>query len=177
MGGVLACGRDHGDHITDGLFASPEPRDYSGHGLSTGVGGVPSGVNMEDLTAVPPSAAVREERLRHFRWFNSNLEETVGLDSRVTVWSRVLLRLEFVLSCCSVAKLCRTVCSPTVFSVPGSPVLYYLSGLLRLMSIESMMCSNRYIFCRPLVLLPSVFPSIRVFSNESRNSSSKPLFC
>ena len=35
------------------------------------------------------------------------------------------------------------------------------------MSIESMMPSNHLIFCRPLLLLPSIFPSIRVFSNES----------
>ena len=39
--------------------------------------------------------------------------------------------------------------------------------LLKLMSIESMMPSNHLILCRPLLLLPSVFPSIRVFSNES----------
>ena len=39
--------------------------------------------------------------------------------------------------------------------------------LLRLMSIESMMPSNHLILCRPLLLLPSIFPSIRVFSNES----------
>ena len=40
-------------------------------------------------------------------------------------------------------------------------------SLLRLMYIESMMPSNHLILCRPLLLLPSVFPSIRVFSNES----------
>ena len=38
---------------------------------------------------------------------------------------------------------------------------------LRLMSIESVMPSNRLILCRPLLLLPSIFPSIRVYSNES----------
>ena len=40
-------------------------------------------------------------------------------------------------------------------------------SLLKLMSIESVMPSNHLIFCHPLLLLPSVFPSIRVFSNES----------
>ena len=40
-------------------------------------------------------------------------------------------------------------------------------SLLKLMSIESVMPSNHLILCRPLVLLPSIFPSIRVFSNES----------
>ena len=40
-------------------------------------------------------------------------------------------------------------------------------SLLKLMSIESLMPSNHLILCRPLLLLPSIFPSIRVFSNES----------
>ena len=40
-------------------------------------------------------------------------------------------------------------------------------SLLKLMSIESVMPSNHLIFCRSLLLLPSVFPSIRVFSTES----------
>ena len=40
-------------------------------------------------------------------------------------------------------------------------------SLLKLMSIESMMPSNHLILCHPLLLLPSIFPSIRVFSNES----------
>ena len=40
-------------------------------------------------------------------------------------------------------------------------------SLLKLMSIESVMLSNHLIPCRPLLLLPSIFPSIRVFSNKS----------
>ena len=50
-------------------------------------------------------------------------------------------------------------------STPGFPVLYHLS-LLKLMSIESVMSSNHLIICHPLLVLPSIFPSIRVFSNE-----------
>ena len=40
-------------------------------------------------------------------------------------------------------------------------------SLLKLMSIESVMPSNHLILCRPLLLLPSIFPSIRLFCNES----------
>ena len=40
-------------------------------------------------------------------------------------------------------------------------------SLLKLMSIKSVMPSSRLILCRPLLLLPTIFPSIRVFSNES----------
>ena len=40
-------------------------------------------------------------------------------------------------------------------------------SLLKLMSVESVMSSNHLILCRHLLLLPSIFPSIRIFSNES----------
>ena len=69
--------------------------------------------------------------------------------------------------CCSVSKLCRTLCNPMDCSTPGSPVLHYLQEFLKLMPIESVMPSNHLIFCHPLCLLPPVFPSIRVFSSES----------
>ena len=51
-------------------------------------------------------------------------------------------------------------------------------SLLKLMSIESVMPSNQLILCCPLLLLPSIFPSIRVFSNESfLASGGNPLQC
>ena len=52
-------------------------------------------------------------------------------------------------------------------SMPGLPVHHQLQILTKLMSIESVMPSNHLILCHPLLLLPSIFPSIRVFSNES----------
>ena len=51
--------------------------------------------------------------------------------------------------------------------MPGFPVLHHLRSLFKLMSTESVMLSNHLIFCHPLLLLLSIFPSIRVFSNES----------
>ena len=53
------------------------------------------------------------------------------------------------------------------YSMPGFPVLHYLQSLLKLMSIESVMPANHLILCLPLLLLPSIFPSIKVFSSES----------
>ena len=50
-------------------------------------------------------------------------------------------------------------------STPGFPVLHHLPELLRLMSIELVMPSNCLVLCHPLLLLPSLFPNIRVFSN------------
>ena len=52
-------------------------------------------------------------------------------------------------------------------STPGSPVHHQLPELAHLMSIESVMPSNHLILCCPLLLLPSIFPSIRVFSKVS----------
>ena len=52
-------------------------------------------------------------------------------------------------------------------STPGFPVLHHLRSLLKLMCIESVMPSHHLVLCCPLLLLPSIFPSIRVFSKES----------
>ena len=51
--------------------------------------------------------------------------------------------------------------------MPGFSVHHQLQSLLKLISIELVMPSNHLILCRPLLLLPSIFPRIRVFSNES----------
>ena len=51
--------------------------------------------------------------------------------------------------------------------MPGSPVFTISWSLLSFLFIESVMQSNHLILCRPLLLLTSIFPSIRVFSNES----------
>ena len=56
---------------------------------------------------------------------------------------------------------------PHELQLPGFPVLHYLGSWLKLMSIVSMMPSNHLILHRPLLLLPSISPSIRIFSNES----------
>ena len=52
-------------------------------------------------------------------------------------------------------------------STPGLLSITNSWSLLKLMSIESVMPSSHLILCHPLLLLPSIFPSIRVFSNES----------
>ena len=67
----------------------------------------------------------------------------------------------------SVAQFCLTLCDPMDCSTPGFHVQHQLPELLKLMSIESVRPSNHLILCHPLLLPPSIFPSIRVFSNES----------
>ena len=66
----------------------------------------------------------------------------------------------------SVTQSCPTLCDPKDCSPPVFPVHHQFLEL-KLVSIESVMPSNHLILCRPLHLLPSIFPSIRIFSNES----------
>ena len=67
----------------------------------------------------------------------------------------------------SVAQLCPTLCDPWTAAHQASLSITKSWGLLKPMFIELLMPSNHFILCRPLVLPPSVFPSITVFSNES----------
>ena len=67
----------------------------------------------------------------------------------------------------SVAQSCPTLCNSMDCSTPGFPVLHQLQEMLKFKSIEWVMPSNDLIFCHPLLHLPSIFPSIRVFSKES----------
>ena len=72
-----------------------------------------------------------------------------------------------VLCCCSVTKSYLTLATP--WTVPHQASLSFTisQSLLRFVSVESVILSNHLILCHPLLLLASIFPSIRVFSNES----------
>ena len=61
----------------------------------------------------------------------------------------------------SVAQLCPTAACQASLSITNS------QSLIKLTSVESVMLSNYLILCHPLLFLPSIFPSIRVFSNDS----------
>ena len=66
----------------------------------------------------------------------------------------------------SISQLCLTLCARWTAASQASLSITNSQGLLKLMSIESVMPSNHLILCHPL-LLPSIFPSIRIFSSES----------
>ena len=71
----------------------------------------------------------------------------------------------------SVAQSCLTLCGPVDHSTPGLPVHHqfpeFTQTHVHAVGVQSVMPSNHLIPWRPLLLLPSIFPSIRVFSNES----------
>ena len=69
--------------------------------------------------------------------------------------------------CCSVAKSYLTLCDPMNRSMPGLPVLHHLPQFAQTHVHWVDDVSSHLVLCRPLLLPPSIFPSIRVFSNES----------
>ena len=69
--------------------------------------------------------------------------------------------------CCSVAKSCPTLCNSTDCSTPGLLSLTLSQSLPKFMFIALVMPSSHLVLCRHLLLLPSIFPSIRDFSSES----------
>ena len=69
--------------------------------------------------------------------------------------------LQFFLFSCSVVSM-----SPQTAAYQTSLSFTVSQSLLKLVSVKSVMTSNHLILCHPLLLLPSIFPSIRVFSNE-----------
>ena len=83
----------------------------------------------------------------------------------------------YIYSCCSVTKSCPTLCDPWIAAHQASLSFTISQSLLKLMTIESVMPSNHLILCYPLLLLPSIFPSIMVFSNESVLHIRWPEYC
>ena len=67
----------------------------------------------------------------------------------------------------SVAQSCPTLCNPINCSMKASPSITNSWSLFKLMSIDSVMPSSHLILCCPLLLLPPIPSSLRVFSNES----------
>ena len=95
------------------------------------------------------------------QWKLGNVATEASLELESRVWVLVPTFI-FV-----VAELGLTLCDPIDCSKAGSSVLHYLWSLLKFMSVDSLLLSKHLILCSLLLLLPSVFPSIRVFFNES----------
>ena len=86
------------------------------------------------------------------------------------IWEMPTVLINIVKSCISsVQSLSRVrlFVTPWTAACQASLSITNSQSLPKLMSIESVMPSNHLILCHPLLLLPSIFPSIRVFSNES----------
>ena len=76
-------------------------------------------------------------------------------------------KLRFGCCCCSVAKSCPTLCNPMDCSTTGSSFRYFPeSAQIHVHWVSVMLAKHLILYC-PLLLWPSIFPSLRVFSNES----------
>ena len=72
-----------------------------------------------------------------------------------------------ITDCCSIAQSCPTLCNPTIAVCQASLSFTISQSLLKLMSVELVMPSSHLILWHPLLLLPSMFPNIRIFSKGS----------
>ena len=103
---------------------------------------------------------------------NSSLSEMalqIVPDTRPAMGNYVLDPMNMTICnhcCCTVTQLYRTLCNPLTAAHWASLSFTISQSLLKIMSIKSVMPSNYLILCH-LLLLPSIFPSLRVFSNES----------
>ena len=84
-----------------------------------------------------------------------------------TYWQFSSIHVAVNIQFSSVAQSCPTFATPWTAACQASLSITSSQGLLKLMSIESVMPSNHLIPCHPLLLPPSILPSPRVFSNES----------
>ena len=102
--------------------------------------------------------------------------ETIGSQNDMKA-STVLCKgnqTKFMIQFSLVTQSCLTLCNPMDCSMPGFPVHHQVLEPAQLMSIESVMPSNHLILCCPL-LVPSIFPSIRVFSSQFFSSGSQSI--
>ena len=92
----------------------------------------------------------------------------IKIRTHIMIWpGSCLFQIYPVLSSAQFTQLCLTLCNPMDCSMQSSLSITNSRSLLKLMSIESVMPSNHLILYCPLLLLPSIFPIIRVFSSES----------
>ena len=141
------------DSATLWTIACQAPSSWDSPGKNTGVG---CHVLFQGIF---PTQRLNPHLLCLLHW-------QVGSFTTSTTWEAPLyayMALNYI-CCCSVTQSSLTICNPMDCSTPGFPVLHCLLGLLKIMSIESVMPSNLLILCCPL--LPPIFPSIRVLSKE-----------
>ena len=97
-------------------------------------------------------------------------------DQEVLTSNYKLSHEDIIYSISSVAQQCPTLCDSMDCSMPSFPVHHQLPELTQTHVIESVMSSNHLILYRPLLLLPPIPPSIRVFSSESTLSMRWPKY-
>ena len=99
------------------------------------------------------------------------------VNSEIKLIISLQLKLEKLFCYSSVIQSCLTLVTPQITALQASLSSAISWSLLKFMSIQSVMLSNHLIFCHPLLFLPSIFASIRVFSKESALCIRWPKYC
>ena len=113
-----------------------------------------------------------KEKSREGTEGNRKFERQIGLRQAILMESSFILHC-----CCSVAQSCPALYDPMECNTPGFPVLHHLLELTQIHVHQVGDASNGLIFCCPLLLLPSIFPNIRVFFNEWTLHIRWPEYC
>ena len=92
------------------------------------------------------------------------------------IYTHNIYTYTYTVFCSSVTQVCPTLCDPWIAACQASLSFTISQSLLKLMLIESVMPSRYLILCHSLLLLPSIFPSMRVSSNESALTIMWPKF-
>ena len=111
------------------------------------------------FTTKPPG-----KPLRHTRKLQ-NTADNCRAHSRPFISAQRSLQQSWPCFCYSGTRLCPVLCDTANWSTPGLPVHHQLPEITQML-ITSVIPSNHLILCRTLLLLPSILPNIRVFSNE-----------
>ena len=104
-------------------------------------------------------------------WGPQDLSSLASMHNQCSCWQAFLPACQSLFSrsgrFSSVTQVCLSFATPWTTAYQASLSINNYQNLIKLMSIESVMPSNHLILCHPLLLLPSIFSSIRVFSNKS----------
>ena len=111
-------------------------------------------------------------KIRHPGVHSGTIYNSQGMEANIIMEAKASSREEcgkvwHVRAFIVVVAQLSPLCDPMDCSTPGFPVLHYLPEFGQTHVIESVMPANHLVLCCPLLLLSSIFPSIRVFSNES----------
>ena len=101
--------------------------------------------------------------LGHLIFSRIYIPHCISWQMRTLTWTFWWVLIKYYHTISSVAQSYLTLCDPWTAARQASLSITNSQSLLKLMSIESVMSSNHLILCRPLLLLPSIFPSVSLF--------------
>ena len=111
---------------------------------------------------------VNQAQIKNIPEKNSRKSQTAELEFATHQHLSIVCGIYRVFQFSSVVQSCPTLCDPMDCSTPGFPVHHQFPELAQTHVHQVVMPSNHLILCRPLLLLPSVFPSIRIFFDEAK---------